>query len=78
MQVQEQCVLIVQVMDAAQVYVYHGTEVNLVGMSINTTFPNNIRAVVPFVALDTVSYSSYDTESLPYFGMSNVCSFTDH
>ena len=55
-------------MQSAGVTVYHGTEVNLVGMSINTTFPNNIRAVVPYVALDTVSYSSYDTMSTPYLG----------
>ena len=56
------------VMNAAGLYVYHGCEVNLVGMSINTTFPNLIRSVVPFVALDTVSYSSYDTMSTPVLG----------
>ena len=46
---------------AAGVSVYHGTEVNLVWDSIQTAFPNNILQVVPKVALDFVSYSSYDT-----------------
>lgn len=56
------------VMQAAGVTVYNGCEVNLVGDSINTTFPNIIRSVVPYVALDTVSYSSYDTMSTPVLG----------
>lgn len=56
------------VMAAAGVFVYNGAEVNLVGASINTTFPNIIRSVIPHVALDTVSYSSYDTQGSPTLG----------
>ena len=72
------------VMRASNVYVYHGCEVHLVVESINSTMPNLIRAVrnvscvcirvshvlqvVPHVALDTVSYSSYDAQSTPYLG----------
>ena len=46
---------------AAGVTVLHGTEVNLVWDSMQTAFPDNILEVVPKVALDFVSYSSYDT-----------------
>lgn len=37
------------------------SEVNLVRTSMQSGFPNIIRSVIPFVALDLVSYSSYDT-----------------
>jgi len=46
---------------AAGASVFHGTEVNLVWDSMQSAFPNNILEVVPKVALDFVSYSSYDT-----------------
>ena len=46
---------------AAGAAVFHGTEVNLVWDSMQTGFPDNILEVVPKVALDFVSYSSYDS-----------------
>jgi hypothetical protein len=51
---------------AAGVTVYHGSEVNLVLASMNKTnpFPNNILEVIPYVSLDVVTYSSYDTMNL--------------
>lgn len=50
-------------MAAAGVEVYHATEVNLVAASMVPVnpMPNNVLEVLPFVALDFVSYSSYDT-----------------
>lgn len=55
---------------AAGIHVYHASEVNLVLSSMTSGFPNNILEVVPKVALDMVTYSSYDTEGLsPGFGL---------
>jgi hypothetical protein len=48
--------------------VYHASEVNLVAGSMKTGFPNNILEVIPHVALDMVSYSSYDTMAGDTFG----------
>ena len=45
---------------AAGAEVFHATEVNLVWDAM-TGFPENINVVVPAVALDMISYSSYDT-----------------
>lgn len=56
------------VMLEAGVSVFHGAEVNLVVASIDSPFPNIIRSVIPFVRLDTVSYSSYDAQSGPVLG----------
>ena len=54
---------------AAGIEVLHATEVNLVLTSMRSGFPNNILQVVPHVALDLISYSSYDTQFLnPGFG----------
>lgn len=54
---------------AAGVTVLHASEVNLILTSMETGFPNNILEVIPKVALDAVSYSSYDTQWLnPQFG----------
>jgi len=54
------------VVDAAAVNVYLGAEVNLVASCIhNTTCGNIVRAVLPHVALDYVSYSSYDSMRTP-------------
>ena len=39
--------------------VYFAAEVNLVDMSMTTGFPNMVNRVVPYVALDMISYSSY-------------------
>ena len=47
-------------MAAAGLEVYHAAEVNLVRAAMAGA-PNNILRVVPRVALDMVSYSSYDT-----------------
>lgn len=52
------------VMAAAGVEVLHASEVNLVLSSMQSGFPNNILAVIPHVALDMLSYSSYDTQAL--------------
>ena len=49
---------------AAGVTVLHASEVNLVLASMESGFPNNILEVIPRVALDAVSYSSYDTQWL--------------
>lgn len=49
---------------AAGVTVLHASEVNLVLSSMEKAFPNNILEVIPKVALDAVSYSSYDTQWL--------------
>ena len=49
---------------AAGVTVLHASEVNLVLSSMESGFPNNILEVVPKVALDALSYSSYDTQWL--------------
>ena len=48
-------------MAAAGLEVYHAAEVNLVRAAMAEGMPNNILRVVPRVALDMVSYSSYDT-----------------
>ena len=54
---------------AAGVTILHASEVNLVLTSMERGFPNNILEVIPRVALDAVSYSSYDTQWLnPQFG----------
>lgn len=42
--------------------VLHASEVNLVRSSMKTGFPNVVNTVLPHVALDMVSYSSYDTQ----------------
>jgi len=42
--------------------VFHASEVNLVRSSMQTGFPNVVNEVLPHVALDMVSYSSYDTQ----------------
>ena len=49
---------------AAGVTVLHASEVNLVLTSMESGFPNNVLEVLPRVALDAVSYSSYDTQWL--------------
>jgi hypothetical protein len=55
-----------QAVQGSNVRVFHGTEVNLVVDSIhNASFGNIIRSVVPFVRLDTVSYSSYEAQADP-------------
>jgi hypothetical protein len=46
---------------AAGASVYCASEVNLVGTSITRGMRNNVLGVLPYVALDVVSYSSYDT-----------------
>ena len=57
------------VMEAANVEVYNALEVNLVKDSLETGFPNLINQVVPFLELDLVSYSSYDSMATsPGFG----------
>ena len=48
-------------MAAAGLQVYHAAEVNLVHAAMAQGFPNNVLKVLPHVALDMVSYSSYDT-----------------
>lgn len=54
---------------AAGVEVLHATEVNLVWTSMQAGFPNNVLQVLPHVALDAVSYSSYDSMHFnPGFG----------
>ena len=54
------------VVAAASVNVFNGAEVNLVGSCLtNMTCGNIVRAVLPHVALDYVSYSSYDTMRTP-------------
>jgi hypothetical protein len=51
-----------QVVKEAAVNVYHGAEVNLVASCVhNASCGNVVRAVLPHVALDYVSYSSYDS-----------------
>jgi hypothetical protein len=51
-----------QVVETAAVNVYHGAEVNLVASCVrNASCGNVVRAVLPHVALDHVSYSSYDS-----------------
>jgi hypothetical protein len=45
--------------------VLYSAEVNLVQESRVGGVPNMINTVIPFVELDMVSYSSYDTESDP-------------
>jgi hypothetical protein len=53
---------------ASGVAVYHAAEVNLVMTTIESNFPNVVNTVLPSVALDLVSYSSYDTmSSAQYF-----------
>ena len=49
---------------AAGVEVFHASEVNLVLNAMTTGFPDNILKVIPYVRLDMVSYSSYDTMAL--------------
>lgn len=49
---------------AAGVTILHASEVNLILASMETGFPNNVLKVIPNVALDAVSYSSYDTQWL--------------
>lgn len=50
---------------AAGAFVYHASEVNLIGTSMGAApLRNNILGVIPFVRLDMVSYSSYDTQWL--------------
>jgi len=63
----------VGVMNQANAFVYNGCEVNLVLASIWAPFPNLIRAVIPAVALDYVSYSSYDSMQDPR--LSNALDF---
>ena len=41
--------------------VFCASEVNIVGSSISQGMRNNVLGVLPFVSLDVVSYSSYDT-----------------
>merc|ERR1712048_273201 len=41
--------------------VYFAAEVNLVQTSRKQGFPNMINRVIPYIQLDMVSYSSYDT-----------------
>ena len=54
------------IVDAAAVNVFNGAEVNLVGTCIhNASCGNIVRSVLPYVALDYVSYSSYDTMRTP-------------
>jgi hypothetical protein len=55
---------------AAGVEVFHAAEVNLVASSIEKGIRTNIvTSVVPFVSLDMISYSSYDTmRQSPLFG----------
>ena len=43
------------------------TKVNLVKSSLDAGTPNIITAVVPYVSLDLVSYSSYDSMETPEF-----------
>lgn len=51
---------------AAAVNVFNGAEVNLVGTCLhNASCGNIVRSVLPHVALDYVSYSSYDTMRTP-------------
>ena len=49
---------------AAGVEVLHASEVNLVLDAMTSGFPDNILRVIPQVALDMVSYSSYDSMAL--------------
>jgi len=51
------------VLNQTGAYVYHAAEINLVQQSIDTNFPNMVLSVLPYVALDLVSYSAYDTQS---------------
>ena len=54
------------VVNAAAVNVFNGAEVNLVGTCLhNVSCGNIVRAVLPHVPLDYVSYSSYDTMRTP-------------
>ena len=41
--------------------VYLAAEVNLVKQAMETQFPDTILSVIPYVSLDMISYSSYDT-----------------
>lgn len=43
------------------------SEVNLVLTSLQSGFPNIIETVIPYVSLDLISYSSYDTMCAGYF-----------
>ena len=45
--------------------VLFAAEVNLVETSRTTGFPNMVNKVIPFVPLDMVSYSSYDSQMNP-------------
>jgi hypothetical protein len=57
------------VMQAANVFVHHATEVNLVYAAMTENAPDIINSVIPYVATDMVSYSSYDTQYMnPGFG----------
>ncbi len=47
--------------------VLFAAEVNLVLESMQSGFPNMINMIIPFVQLDMVSYSSYDTMGTPNF-----------
>jgi hypothetical protein len=50
-------------MAAANVYVYHGAVVNLVSLSMSKPqYPAMIRGVIPRVSLDTIGYSSYESQ----------------
>lgn len=51
--------------DSSKGNVYFSAEVNLIEDSRTTGFPNMINRVIPNVATDMISYSSYDTQSSP-------------
>jgi hypothetical protein len=55
-------------MQEVGVEVYHAAEVNLVLTSLESGHPNNINTVIPNVALDMISYSSYDCMATRSFG----------
>jgi hypothetical protein len=55
-------------MQQVGVEVYHAAEVNIVLTSLQSEHPNNINTVIPNVALDMISYSSYDCMATRSFG----------
>ena len=62
------------IMKAAKVKVYHGAVVNMALTSMtDPEHPAMIRSVIPRVALDTLGYSSYESQNEPV--LSNVLDF---
>ena len=56
-------------MQQVGVEVYHAAEVNLVLSSVDSNHPNNVNTVIPTVALDFISYSSYDCMATRSLGL---------